>query len=225
MSDGHSTCWTVIERAADGSVAARESFARHYAPAVLAYLRARWRGSLLLQDASDAGQEVFVECFRSALGRTDRERTRSFRAFLYGLVRNVARRWEERAARRRERQPDDSRGLEAFAADETALSAVFDRAWAVSVLDRARVRQAERARERGEDAVRRIELLKLRLEDGLPIREIARLWDRDAEKLHRQYARARDEFREALRDVVADEHAGTPAEIEGECARLIAIFR
>ena len=54
----------------------------------------------------------------------------------------------------------------------------------------------------GEDAVRRAELLRLRFREGTPIREIAKLWDADAAKLHHEFAKARREFHEVLVDVV-----------------------
>jgi len=221
----HDTCWTVIERAAGGSPTDRETFARQYLPAVRAYLRARWRGRPLAQEAEDAVQEVFVECFRSALDRTDRERTGSFRAFLYAVVRNVARRFEERRARRRERQPPSSLLEARLPADDPSLSEIFDREWALSVLRKARDRQIRAAAGKGEEARRRVELLRLRLEDGLPIREIARRWNCEAAWLHHQYATAREEFRAALFETVSFEHRGTPGEIERECARLVSFFR
>lgn len=224
MASGADTCWTVIERAAQGSTADRETFAREYLPAVRAYLRARWRGQPLLQEAEDAVQEVFLECFRSALSRTDRERVPSFRAWLYAVVRNVARRFEERRARRRERQPGESGFEEALPAADESLAHAFDRAWAVAVLRKARDRQVGRAWERGPDAVRRVDLLRLRFEQGLPIREIARRWGCEAAWLHHQYAAAREEFREALHETVAREHSGTPAEVDRECERLVSLF-
>jgi hypothetical protein len=74
-------------------------------------------------------------------------------------------------------------------------------------------------------AVRRVELLRLRFHDGLPIREIARLWGCDADAVHREYARARQEFRAALSDVVAYHHPeSSSGEIERECASLLALF-
>jgi len=163
----------MIEKAAEGSPADRETFAESYLPAILAYLQARWRSSLLLQDAEDAAQEVFVECFRSALRRTNRDRGTSFRGFLYGVVRNVARRFEERQATRRERQPESASPAEDLAAEDASLSDVFDGVWAESVLGKARQHQVERAREKGDGALRRLDLLRLRLEDDLPIREFA----------------------------------------------------
>ena len=101
MSTSESTCWTVIHAAAAGSLSDREEFARRYLDTVRAYLSARWRGSPLLDDLDDAAQEVFVECFRQggAVEAAGAGRVPAFRAFLYGVVRNVARRFESRPAR------------------------------------------------------------------------------------------------------------------------------
>jgi RNA polymerase sigma-70 factor (ECF subfamily) len=224
VGEAPSTCWTVIRGAAEGGNEEREEFARRYLSAVRAYLLARWKGSGLIQETDDAVQEVFVECFRSALSRAA-GRNAGFRGYLYGVVRNVARRFEERRACRREAQAPDSDAVAAFPANEPALSEVFDRAWAGSLLDRACARHAENARRAGPDAERRVELLALRFQEDLPIREIAARWERDPAELHREYAKARREFQAALLEVVSFDHPGTPAEIRRECAHLVSFFR
>jgi len=157
MSDAESTCWTVIQAAAAGSREDREQLARRYLGVVRAYLGARWRASDLQADLDDAAQEVFVECFRAggALEAVGRGRVPSFRAFLYGIVRNVARRFESRPVRAADPLPD-------IEADEASLSRQFDRAWAQAIMAEAVQRQTQQAAQRGPDAVRRVELLRLR---------------------------------------------------------------
>ncbi len=81
--------------------------------------------------------------------------------------------------------------------------------------------QQARAEGRGPDAVERVELLRLRFEENLPIREIARLRDADAAALHKSYALARQEFRQALLEVIAFHHPGSAAELEEEAASLL----
>jgi RNA polymerase sigma-70 factor (ECF subfamily) len=214
-----STCWTLIRGAAAGRAADRDTFARHYAPAVRAYLAARWRSAPLLADLDDAAQDVFLACFRTggALARADAGRG-GFRPFLYGVVRNVALRYERHRARHREHPAANELEL---AARDAELSSVFDRAWATEVMRQAAQRQAERAAAQGRAAMRRVKLLRLRFQDGLPIREIARLWHADAAKLHHEYAQARAEFRAALLDVVAFHHPGPRAAVEQEAADLL----
>jgi RNA polymerase sigma-70 factor (ECF subfamily) len=224
MNVPDSTCWTVIQAAAEGSAADRAEFARHYAPVVRGYLAARWRTSPCLEELDDAVQEVFVECFRpgGVLERADR--SRAFRAFLYGVIRNIALRVEASRARRREHPPAADAPLEALPDDEESQSRIFDRAWARALLREAAARMEQRALSAGAEAGRRVELLRLRFYDGLPIRAIAVRWQIDTAVLHHEYAKARQEFREALLEVVAFHHPGTPAEIEQQAANLLTLL-
>jgi RNA polymerase sigma-70 factor (ECF subfamily) len=224
MPDPQSTCWTLVRAAADGAPRPRDEFARRYAPVLRAYLAARWRGSPLLQDLDDAVQDVFVECFRprGALDRLDPARANGFRAFLYGVARNVALRRESR--RPLALTPVGASLLEAVPDDHTSMSRAFDRAWAKAILREAARAQEERARAAGDGAMRRVELLRLRFHENLPIRDIASRWGIDAAVLHHEYARAREEFRAALLDVVAFHRPGGVAEAEEESRKLLAML-
>lgn len=129
MDRHDSTCWTAIRAAAAGSPPDREELARRYIGVVRAYLAARWRDSALRDDLEDALQEVFVECFRQggALEAAGAGRVPSFRPFLYGVVRNVARRFESRPVR-------DAGPLSEIMANEASLSQLFDRTWAQAIM-------------------------------------------------------------------------------------------
>ncbi len=216
MANSESTCWTVIKAAAAGSHADRDELGRRYLGIVQAYLSARWRGSALREDLDDATQEVFVECFRKggALETAGAGRVPNFRAFLYGVVRNVARRFESHPSRCSDPLPD-------VEAKEASLSQLFERSWAESVMAEAARLQKSRAAEDGAEAIQRVELLRLRFEENVPIREIAQLWSIEAARLHHDYAVARQEFRAALMEVVAFHHPGSPAELELEAAGLL----
>src|SRR5947208_4049528 len=159
MRASESTCWTVIRGAAAGSPSDREELARRYLGTVRAYLSARWRGSALRDDLDDATQEVFIECFRQggAVEVAGVGRVPHFRAFLYGVVRNVARRFESRPVRAAGPLPE-------IAADDESQSQLFDRTWAQAVMAEAAQLQQQRAAEGGPEAVRRVELLRLRFE-------------------------------------------------------------
>lgn len=224
MAQGDSTCWTVIEAAAAGCADERAVFSQHYYPMVRSYLAARWRKGSLRHDLDDAVQEVFVECFKQGgmLARAERDRPGGFRAFLYGVVRNVARRLE--SCRDRDRQSADDIDLDQFAADDESQARMFDRAWARSLLREAAQHQEEHARRAGAAALRRVELLRLRFHDGLPIRAIAERWKMDAATLHHEYAKARQEFKAALVEIVEFHHPGTAAEIECECVNLLSLL-
>ena len=221
------TCWTVIRAAAGGAAAERAAFAQRYAEPLRAYFTARWRGGPQVQEAADAVQEVFLECLRDggALGRADPARG-PFQAFLHGVVRNVARRFEERAAARRAGTAGESVELDALPLDEPSLSRVFDRAFAQALLREAAELQARRAAAAGERAVRRVELLRRRFGDDQAIRDVAASWGVTPAELHHEYATARREFLLALQDVVAFHEPGaTPGEVLRRCselARLVA---
>ena len=225
MSQTDSTCWTVLRDAAAGDGAARSEFAARYAPLVRAYFAARWRNEGLVQERDDAVQEVFVECLRQGgiLQRADPERPGGFRAYFYGLVRNVARRIEQDRVRRPEHTVESLSSAEPPSDDES-LSQVFDRAWARSIMREAAARQAALAEHGGDAARRRVELLRLRFQEDKPIREIARLWSADAAELHHEYARARKEFKAALLDVLAFYHPDSPGSAEREAADLLSLL-
>ncbi|HVS37754.1 MAG TPA: sigma-70 family RNA polymerase sigma factor [Gemmataceae bacterium] len=223
MATPESTCWTVIRAAAAGGAAERDAFARRYEPVVRAYLASRWRGSPHLRDLDDAVQEVFVECFKPA-GALDRaDLGRDFRPFLYGVVRHVALRVERQRARRPE-QAANGRAFDDVPDPEESLSRIFDRAWARALLREAAQLMEAKARSAGEAAQRRVELLRLRFHDGLPIRQIADRWNADPAVLHHQYAQARQEFKAALVEVVAFHHPASAAAVEQECVGLLSLL-
>jgi RNA polymerase sigma-70 factor (ECF subfamily) len=222
MASPESTCWTLIQAAAAGSPRDREELARRYVPVVRAYLSARWRGSRLVQELADAVQEVFVQCLLPGgpLHQAGAGKVPSFRAFLYGVVRNVARRFEA-GFQRGGAAPNGGPPLSQVEAEEASLSRVFDRAWAEAIMAQAARRQRERAAQTSAAAVQRVELLRLRFEEALPIRAIASQWQVDPARLHHEYALARKEFKAALLEVVAEHQPGTPAEVEQEAADLL----
>lgn len=219
------TCWTLIRAAAGGSSAERQEFAERYLDAVRRYLAARWRASLMLSEVDDAVQEVFVACLKEggALVNADPTRGQGFRAFLFGVARNVALRFERDRQRRGDRagnhptseQPDDN----------PALSTIYERGYARAIMREAAERMAERAGAVGGAAERRVALLRLRFEDGLPVREIAKRWEVDPIDLHRESAKAGREFKAVLREVVGLAERCAPEHLERECDRLLGMLR
>ncbi len=218
------TCWTLVHGAADGADDARALFAQVYLPVIRAYLVARWRGGPMLERLDDAVQDTFLECFRGegALGRLDGNGR--FRTYLYAVVRNVARRYEERRAIDMGRHGANLSFVEPSSGAQRP-SRVYDRAWLDTLLKRAAVRQAEWAEQQGDEARQRIELMRLRFVDGLPVRDIAERWGVAAAVVHREYRQARRDFKRALREEVAFHHPGaTPEQIEEECAALLELM-
>ncbi len=216
----------MIDGAAGGDAAARREFAARYQPVVAAYLRARWKGSRALDDLDDALQDVFVECLKSGgvLDRALRDREQSFSAFLYAVVRNVARRFESGGSGRAARPTAEALQADALPLDEPSLTRVFDRAWAEALLREAAERQTELARRAGPASVRRVELLRELFHEGRTLADLARHWQVDEDALRHDYDRARKEFAGALADVVAFHNPGRPEVVARECRELAAYF-
>lgn len=205
------TAWTVIRGAAAGRPEARSRFVRSYAPVIRAYLRARWRGSPLHQEVDDAVQEVFLDCLKEGGVLESADPAREFRPFLYAVVRNVARHVETRRARNREQTLPS--GVEPAHEDE--LSRVFDRAWALAVVQAALARVSD---------PRHVELLRLRFHEDLPIREIAKRWEEEPARVHREYAKARRAYEQALIDTVLFHQPGHRERAREEARRLLGLL-
>jgi RNA polymerase sigma factor (sigma-70 family) len=221
------TCWTLIEGAAAGDSAARVEFTQRYLPVVRAYLHARWKDRLPGDEREDAVQEVFLECLRAdgVLERAGAGDRQGFRAYLFGVARNVALRVESARARMR-----DAPGASSFQPDqiplaEDSLSRVFDRAWAASILSEAVQKQTLLARDAGPDAAKRVELLRLVFQEGRALADVAREWNVEARSIYQEYERAQSEFLRALKQVVAFHHPGAPENVARECRELLALFR
>jgi RNA polymerase sigma-70 factor (ECF subfamily) len=221
VTPADATCWTLIRAAAAGDGPARDRFARLYEPIARTYFAARWRRSPNQLAIDDAVQDAFVECFKPAgvLGRVSESQPDEFREYFHGVLRNIARRHEEKQ-RPAGPLPDD------HAADDTSLSRSFDRAWAQSLLQEAARVQANTAAIADERAVKRVELLRLRFQEGLPIREIAAKWNEDAAKLHHEFATARDEFRASLKRVMAFHLPNaSDRQLEAACKEILGLLK
>jgi RNA polymerase sigma-70 factor (ECF subfamily) len=180
-----------------------------------------------MPEIDDAVQEVFVECFRpgGVLAKADPGRPGGFRAFFYGALRNVAARHEQQAGRKSAAMAVTPSELDRGAGAGESASVVFDRAWARAVMREAAARHTERARTAGPAALRRHEILRLRFQEGMPIRDIARLWQQEATFVHHEYATARKEFEAALREVVAERQPGSTVEQERILREMIDALR
>ena len=214
----------MLRAASSGNAEARSVFSQSYRATIRGYLEVRWRGRVLSADIDDATQEVFVECLKpgGVLERADAARG-DFRGLLFGVVRNVARRFEERAAERGRIWPEDSAWLQQVADDEAGQATEFDRSWAKELVRRAKSEHRERALEDGEPGQRRIELLERRFGSNEAIRDIAGKWGVPAQDVHNAYRKARTEFYRCLREVVAF-HAPAGADLDAECRRLLTLL-
>lgn len=222
----HATSWGIIREAALGDRDARALFAERYQDVVRAYLRARWRASPLEGEVEDATQEVFVICFREggALQKAE-EDLGSFRGFLFGVARNVALRVEKSRAVSAVRRADESFDVEGVPDREATLSQAFDRAWARAIVRTATGLLRARAETRGGAPLARVELLRLRFEEDLPIRTIAERTGVPADKLHNEYGQARREFKDALREALGLHERIAESNLQQEIARLLGLLR
>jgi DNA-directed RNA polymerase specialized sigma24 family protein len=224
-SNADDTCWTVLRAASKGDAEARSRFSRSYAAAIRSYLEARWHGRLLAGETDDATQEVFVECLKPGGVLDHADATRGdFRGLLFGLVRNVARRFEERALQRGKLIPKDSDAYAHLTADDPGQATLFDRSWARALIRQSKRLHHERAMNQGPAAQRRIELLERRFGSGEAIRTIAAAWGVPAQEVHNAYRKARTEFYGCLREIVAF-HSPAGADFDSECRRLLDLLR
>ncbi|KAA3612930.1 MAG: sigma-70 family RNA polymerase sigma factor [Planctomycetota bacterium] len=226
MSRERETCWTLIQAAGGGDREACRFFAETYAGVIRNYLGSRWQRGVHASRLEDAVQDVFLDCFRQggALTRLQRGKGGSFRAFLFGIVRNVALRYEETAVREGRRRKGFN-DWEKLPASQEKPSQAFDRAWAKALLQRAVARQKQWASQKGPEAIRRLNLLQLRLTEGRPIREIAAMWQQDPARLHHAYAKARQEFKQALKAEIQFQFPSQSQEVDQECQWLLELFR
>jgi len=219
------TSWRMILDAGSGDRSQRRRFAERYEALIRGCLHRRWRGSARLQWLDDACQEVFVECYRDGgvLARIRARRPPRFRAYLLGVIQNVARGIEQRSGRSAERHAGDEALVELAVADEADLLSWFEREWARTVLRDAlhELARLDAASGSGRSAA---DLLELRFAKGLPIRDIASLWREEPARVHRDYAKARSAFQRCLHHTVRQHDALSAAEADEECRRLLALI-
>jgi hypothetical protein len=222
------TSWTLIRSAADGQGSARDAFACRYGPVVRAFLLTLWARSPAREEIDDAIAEVLLECMKDGgvLEKAEPRRSGGFRAFLFGVVRNVAARFEKRHALRSKRESDAVGDAESSIELVRDASFAFDRAWAVAVMKTATDEHRAKAAKDGPRAVRRVEILDALFRQGRTIRDVAAQWREDPAYVHHEYADARREFAAVLRSVVAAElglESGSP-DVETECRGLLALL-
>lgn len=214
----------MVQAASRGDEAARAEFASVYSAAIRGFFSARWRGRVLRAEAEDAAQEVLVECLKSdgVLERAEPGRG-DFRGLLFGVSRNVARRFEERAMQLGRLLPEEENWRERVASDEAGQATLFDRSWARSMMKAAGKLHRERAQAEGESGQRLIEILVRRFQNNEEIREIAADWGVPAQEVHNAYRKARTDFHRCLREVIA-RHAPEGADLDQECQRLLELL-
>ncbi len=203
-----------------------KKFARRYQQMIRACLVDRWRGKPLAACIDDVVQEVWHDCFKAqgALERADPHQG-EFRGFLFGVVRTCALRAESMRARERGRMAADASDLDTLVAKGDRLSVMFDRQWARAVVHEARRVQTEHAKSKGEPALRRLEMLRMRFEEDCMPRRIAEQMGLSADVVSQELLRAKNEFLAALAEVIAFHHPHASASwIEDEVKRILDLL-
>ena len=158
----HTTRWTLVRNAAGRTAEARQALgelcAGYYAP-IVAFLRRDPLGRREEDAARELAHEFFAKVLADdALGEVERGRGR-FRSYLLGAVKHFLANHRRNAAREKRgggaehvaigESTDTSPGVDGATADGLALDAVFDREWALSLVERALI---SLEKESGEDA-------------------------------------------------------------------------
>lgn len=189
--------------------------ASNYGAVARTYLSARWRECPELHPCiPGVVSEVMHHCVGRLRARADTAPPGpdSFRSFLYESCRDVARTWEERLEVPPPRVSD------------IPLARAFDQAWARKIVTLAAWLLGDRAKEADSEARLRVELLELCYQDKMTLKEIARLWNYTVSELERQFRRAREEFHEALAELVRYHSPGQEDTVLEECHRLVLLL-
>ncbi len=193
-----------------------------------AYVRRRGYGA---DDARDLTQAFFTRLLeRNTVSSADPERGR-FRAFLLASLKNfLSNEFDRRSAQKRGgghaplsldfRQADQRFAREPV--DPRTPERAYERAWALSVLERVLERIGAEFRARGRGAL--FDELKPTLiagDDGTPYKEIAKRLDMTEGSIKVAAHRMRATFREALRAEIG-QTVERPEDLEEELSYLIA---
>jgi RNA polymerase sigma factor (sigma-70 family) len=228
------TRWTLVLRARGESVEARGALSElceaYYQP-VFRFLRREGRDE---DAARELTQEFFARLLtRGGMGAADPERGR-FRSYLLGAVKHFLadqRDHESRAKRGGGAKPEslDAESTEAPAlqvADQTTApnDAVFDRAWALAVMDRAlQTLAAEFASAGKADQFTALKPWLAGDAASLPQSEAAARLGLSESAIKVAIHRLRKRFREIIRAEIA-QTVDTPAEVDAELRYLVEVL-
>jgi len=227
------TRWSlVIEAQGESSSAqhALEQLCRIYWPAIYAFLR---RENRSVEDAQDLTQGFFAQLIeRGDFAAVRREKGR-LRSYLLGSLKhflaNERRRWQslKRGAGRALISLEELQGEEPANTSARDLPAerIFDRRWALTVLDEVFAHLKAELSSFGRPALSERLCQLLSDEPDLPsLAEIAREFGMTENAVKQALHRLRQRYRQLLREEVAHTVA-TPADIEMELRELVAALR
>jgi RNA polymerase sigma-70 factor (ECF subfamily) len=227
------THWSMVLEAQGESAAAQEALeklCRTYWRPVFAFVR---RQGLAPTEAEDITQGFFAELLeRRSLSAVRKEKGR-LRSFLLGgvkyFVANEARRATaiKRGKGQRLVPLDEFRGddrMEIEPADTLTAEMIYERGWALTVLERVLSRLKDEYHSAGKAAL--FDSLKELLPDepGSPSQaEIAARLDMNENAVRQAFHRFRQRYQSLLREEIANTVA-TPGDIEDELRHLIAVL-
>lgn len=232
-SDGFgSTRWTMVLAAAHGELSpqaaeAMEELCRAYWYPLYAYIRRRGNTT---HQAEDLTQEFFTRlCAKDFLGGVDREKGR-FRAFLLASLKHfLANQRDYARAQKRDAgrlisldTPTAESRYHLEPADKFTPERLFERQWAIAVLEHVLARLQAEMCEAGKQSV--FEGLKPFLTAGresIRYAEVAAELDMTEGAVKVAVHRLRRRYRELLRDEIA-QTVGSPEEIDDEIRYLLS---
>ncbi len=236
----HTTRWSLVARASEGegadARAALEELCGAYWYPLYAYLRRRGNTA---DEAADFVQGFFAALLeKDYVAQADPERGR-FRGFLMVAVRNFAS--KERAKARALKRgggattlsldfDDGERRYAREPATQETPEALFERRWALTVLERAMTRLAESQRRGAPAKAERFEALRPYLAGGggdaaaVSYREVGEPLGMSETAVKVAVHRLRQRYRDILRDEIA-QTVEDPSEIDDEIRRLMAAVR
>jgi len=207
---------------------ALEKLCRTYWQPIYAFVRRQGHSP---HDAQDLTQEFFAQLLeRRSLADVDRAKGR-FRSFLLASLKHfLANEWDKARAQKRGGGqvliPIDAQSAESACgvdpADQMTADKVFDRRWALSVLDHALLRlREEHIREGKQDLFDQLKVTLTEASRSVRYAEIAAQLGMSEGAVKVAVHRLRQRYRELLRAEIADTVA-TPAEVEEEIRALFA---
>jgi len=231
----HTTHWSMVAAAAgEGGEATRlalEELCQAYWYPLYAFIR---RNGHSAEDARDLTQEFFAMLLEKGyLGDADPERGR-FRSFLLTAARRFVTKQHEKAnaqkrgGGRRALSIDFADGESRYQrepADEWTAERIFERRWALTLLERSLARMKEEYEAEGK--LRQFEILKVFLtgESGAPpMVQLAAQLDTTEGAIKVAVHRLRQKYRELLRATIAQTIAAEE-DVEDELAQLLAALR
>jgi RNA polymerase sigma factor (sigma-70 family) len=228
------TQWSQVLTARDGSEsqarAALESLCQTYWQPLYAYIRHQ---GATPDEASDLTQGFFAEFLeKDFLSSVDPEKG-SFRSFLLATLRNFLshERDRERALKRGggtltlSFDVEAGEGGVAFEpAEELTPIDVFERRWALTVLDRAVARLHQESDELGQSQLAHLKQYLTSAEPQVPYRETASALGISESAVKSAVHRLRKRLGQCLRAEVA-ETVSTPAEVDSEVRHLLAVVK